>query len=1077
MILQKSLSRLSLFLFVPLISYITEAQDFHFRGYTTSTEPSISSRFVNTINQDAKGFLWIGTGAGLNRFDGKTFRTNFLPDSLSEINLKSSLKASNGDLWFGSSDGLILRFDGVEFHILSMREYSSNAITGLVETQENEILAATQNRGILKINPKNTRNISQFPIEPDLIHCISIISDNKLLVGTNDGLFIYTIPLGNQRLQLIRKLDEVPSTTIQTIKVGSKSGYFYIGTADKGLFVLNPQLKTEAYEILPLAGIPELSRLNVKSVVEDSEKNVWLSTQRTGVIKVVYPFEEKENVQYQIYDRENGLLSDNTNAIFQDEEENIWIGTYGGGLSMLVDEAFTFFNFTEPAPGASINSIASDKNNYYALGNKGIQVIEKSSGEKKEIYTSANGLPDDNLTSIYLSKETNDLWIGTQGSGLYRMSISNGKIRPYFVSDDENENSISSIAGKGKRVWTSTRNGIFMFDIESNSRKHYTVSNGALPHNDIKQVFLDDEGKLWFCTLSDDLYYLTESVGKEADLLDMGTGFEFQAIAKGANGDIWTATYGNGIMHITSDSVYFITTETGLLSKYCYSILLDSEENVWVGHRQGFSRIRMVGDDHLVRTYGVSEGIPGEANTNAAYLDDEGRVILGTTKGMIVYDHRKDKKNLSAPKVNITAITFIDEIDEGEIIPYSEKIIMPYSNYKLRIDFVGISFKDPTGVSFSYKLDNYDNEWSDLSKQAFAEFPKLDDGEYKFWLNAYNADFKSNEEPFSFSIIIKKPFWKTWWFISLVILFFVAIVVAIIKVRERNLRIQEAYLKEELDIRTKEVVKQKEEIELKNRDITDSINYAQRIQASILPPLQKLKDNFSGTFVFYRPRDIVSGDFYWWDRIDDERFIVVCADSTGHGVPGAFMSMIGSTLIKDIVNRNPRISPSELLTILNQEVVESLNQRVDLENVSEEEERYATTDGMDIVVCEFNTKTNFLRFASAMRPIIMYHKGEQYYIRGQRSSVGGSLLKGKEFEDQEYQLAKGDIVYLFSDGYPDQFGGPRGKKFKMLGLKDKLEAIHTKNMDEQYREIEETFDSWKGDQDQVDDVLFMGIQV
>ena len=307
--------------------------------------------------------------------------------------------------------------------------------------------------------------------------------------------------------------------------------------------------------------------------------------------------------------------------------------------------------------------------------------------------------------------------------------------------------------------------------------------------------------------------------------------------------------------------------------------------------------------------------------------------------------------------------------------------------------------------------------------------------------------------------------------------FFVAIVVVIIKIRERNHRLQEAYLKKELDIRTKEVVEQKEEIELKNRDITDSINYAQRIQASILPPLQKLKDNFSGTFVFYRPRDIVSGDFYWWDRIDEDRFLVVCADSTGHGVPGAFMSMIGSTLIKDIVNRNAEISPSSLLNILNKEVVESLNQRADMDSISDDDERYATTDGMDIVVCEFNTKTNFLRFASAMRPIIMYHKGEQYYIRGQRSSVGGSFLKEEAFEDQEYQLVKGDIVYLFSDGYPDQFGGPSGKKFKMLSLKEKLEEIHTKSMDDQYLKIQETFDSWKGDQDQVDDVLFMGIQV
>ena len=257
-------------------------------------------------------------------------------------------------------------------------------------------------------------------------------------------------------------------------------------------------------------------------------------------------------------------------------------------------------------------------------------------------------------------------------------------------------------------------------------------------------------------------------------------------------------------------------------------------------------------------------------------------------------------------------------------------------------------------------------------------------------------------------------------------------------------------------------------MELKNREITDSINYPQRIQASILPPVQRLKENFSGSFVYYLPRDIVSGDFYWWGRIDEDRFLIVCADSTGHGVPGAFMSMIGSTLIKDIVNRKRNIKPSELLSILDEEITTSLNQNI---------ESHASNDGMDIIVCELNTSTYYLRFASAMRPIILYHKGEQYYIRGNRSSVGGEAMEGKIFEDQEYQLAKGDIIYLFSDGYPDQFGGPLGKKLKMVRMKNMLDDIHEKSMEDQYFKIKQNFEIWREGYEQVDDVLFMGIQI
>jgi serine phosphatase RsbU (regulator of sigma subunit) len=265
------------------------------------------------------------------------------------------------------------------------------------------------------------------------------------------------------------------------------------------------------------------------------------------------------------------------------------------------------------------------------------------------------------------------------------------------------------------------------------------------------------------------------------------------------------------------------------------------------------------------------------------------------------------------------------------------------------------------------------------------------------------------------------------------------------------------------------VVAQKEEIEIKNKDITDSINYAQRIQASILPPISKLQETFSGSFVFYQPRDIVSGDFYWYDQMDDHKFVIVCADSTGHGVPGAFMSMIGTTLIKDITARKEVDSPASLLEILDQEVMSALNQNIEAER---------SNDGMDIIVSEVNMKTKLLRVSSAMRPMIIYRSGEQTYVRGSRSSVGGQYEKeDKVFETFEYQLMKGDKIYMFSDGYPDQFGGPLGKKFKMVRIKNMLRDIHEKPMEEQYNYIKNNFEIWKEDNDQVDDVLFMGIEI
>ncbi|MBI5009306.1 MAG: serine/threonine-protein phosphatase, partial [Bacteroidia bacterium] len=218
----------------------------------------------------------------------------------------------------------------------------------------------------------------------------------------------------------------------------------------------------------------------------------------------------------------------------------------------------------------------------------------------------------------------------------------------------------------------------------------------------------------------------------------------------------------------------------------------------------------------------------------------------------------------------------------------------------------------------------------------------------------------------------------------------------------------------------------------------------------------------------FRPRDIVSGDFYWFDRLDEDKFILVCADSTGHGVPGAFMSMIGSTLLQDIVTRQRISKPSQILTLLDKQIFSTLNQNIELG---------ISNDGMDMVVCEFNLSKRHVRFASAMRPVIVVIGGESFYIKGNRSSVGGESAMEKFFDDQEYYLNAGDTIYLFSDGLPDQFGGSDGKKMKIARLKRLIEQVADKPMDEQKFLISKFYDDWKGEFEQVDDILLIGVRV
>jgi serine phosphatase RsbU (regulator of sigma subunit) len=429
----------------------------------------------------------------------------------------------------------------------------------------------------------------------------------------------------------------------------------------------------------------------------------------------------------------------------------------------------------------------------------------------------------------------------------------------------------------------------------------------------------------------------------------------------------------------------------------------------------------------------------------------------------MMYDINTDKPKDLIPMLNLSQV-FINDVPYNPFKP----IVLPYDKYKIQFDFVGLQYSNPAAVSYQYQLLGYDKGWTSFSKSNTAYYPRVEHGDFSFWVKACNSE-NCTEETMLFTIKIRKPYYLTSWFALLAISAIIGLGYVIIAIRERNHRILQEYLENELKARTREVRKQKEEIEVKNRDITDSINYAQRIQFSVLPSTSTLLEHCSGAFIFYRPRDIVSGDFYWFDYFpQNNRLLIVCADSTGHGVPGAFMSLIGTTLIKDIAIRSEVLNPADILYRLDENVQSTLNQNRDSEQAN---------DGMDIIVCEINTETYIAKISSAMRPYVIYHKGTPTTYKSSRSSIGGQYVENKVFNTHEIQLLKGDTIYMFTDGYTDQFGGPSGKKLKMNRLQNILDDIHNRNIDEQYRVVKENFDLWKGHNPQVDDVLMIGVKI
>jgi PAS domain S-box-containing protein len=259
---------------------------------------------------------------------------------------------------------------------------------------------------------------------------------------------------------------------------------------------------------------------------------------------------------------------------------------------------------------------------------------------------------------------------------------------------------------------------------------------------------------------------------------------------------------------------------------------------------------------------------------------------------------------------------------------------------------------------------------------------------------------------------------------------------------------------------------QKLEIEQKNKDITDSINYAKRIQSAILPYKEDLKKNCPQSFVLFEPKDIVSGDFYWFTNAGDWLF-VAAADCTGHGVPGALMSMIGSNILNEIIKDSSIRKSSLILEQLDKRVLETLKR-------SGEE---VVHDGMDIAFCAINVKEKILEYAGANRPLVLIRNNVVIELKPDKLSIGGYSHAEKVFKDTSMQLLEGDTIYLFTDGYADQFGGNYNKKFKYKNLLALLLSIHKEDLKEQKKLLKDAMSAWKGQNEQVDDILVMGLRI
>jgi serine phosphatase RsbU (regulator of sigma subunit) len=403
-----------------------------------------------------------------------------------------------------------------------------------------------------------------------------------------------------------------------------------------------------------------------------------------------------------------------------------------------------------------------------------------------------------------------------------------------------------------------------------------------------------------------------------------------------------------------------------------------------------------------------------------------------------------------------------------------------YNQNNFVFEISAISFSDEKSVEYEYYIRGTSNKYSlyNKGKEYKAYYNNLPPGRYEF---IYKAKAKNNVQSYSqkYVFTIKPAWFNTWMFRVAVIMLLALLIYLIYKARIRVIEAQKKWLEQVVKERTSELKEANEEIKAQrdvaasqrdqiaeqNKEITDSIYYAERIQRSMLPPAITLEAILPEHFILFKPRNIVSGDFYWTFEKGDKVFIAA-VDCTGHGVPGALMSMLGFSFLNEITILSNNTGPDEILNRLRDSIIKALKQAG-----NEGESR----DGMDVGILMFDKARTTISFAGANNPLYHIRNNELHEIKGDKMPVG-IYERMSPFTSHTIKIEKGDTFYIFSDGYADQFGGPKKRKFMYSSFKKLLISIQSKPVREHGLILDEKITEWQGENEQIDDIVVIGLR-
>ncbi len=1038
-------------------------------------EQNLLANFVWGVYEDKSGNIWMSIDGGLCLYDGNSFWNfdEYLHPAFRRIWAVD--QDDSGNIWICTATS-ILKYDGINFQIISTAQGLDVKSKCLLVDDENNVWIGTEDRGLVCFDGKQFTFYNQRNgLVGDNVTDIKQLRDGNIYAASDNGLSIVS-----EKSVASFHRDENPFMYRISGISEDRNGVIWLSTFGFGVNKFNG-FHYENYNLEH--GLPD----NFFSCVfAEDNGDIWLGSFGKGLYKL-------SDDELETFDKSRGLSHQYITQVYEDRNENLWVSTRGGGVSILRSRSFHHLTRNDGLTAEEVMTIAEDSIGNLWFGCTYGGGFSKFDGRYFYRYRQHAGLSGITANCIHPAAD-GSVWIGTFGWGLYHLSENQFDIHLLNYSDDDRV--VRDITeDKSGRLWLSTDGGIFV--LINDSLYTFPESTGMNDCEVWKTIEALD-GSMWFCTETGGvvrykdgrMIRYTEKEGLANNMVN--------TLEEDRFGNMWFGTGGAGLVRFDGETFTQFDSRHGLSFDLIWSITEDKYGNLWVGTEIGMNYVNqhMEKSEPSIYNFGKSDGMKGlTCFANSALIDSKNRLWFGTEQCVTMLNLDEMGTPTSAPKVAIQDVAingnFVDYRKEHRdatrpnfngVEKFTNKpndLVLTSDNNHLTFSFTGIDWNALHKVSYSYRMVGLDTNWTKPSGESKADYRNLPYGDFEFQVKAMGqGQVWSN--PVSFEFTVLPPWWHTWW--ARVIYAIVAVVVFWIAVRVRTLTLRRRQKSLENDIwsATKNIVEQKAEIERQHlalaeshQEIHDSIAYAKRIQDGILPGAELMKTALGESFVLFAPKDVVAGDFYWVEVSEDLIFFAVC-DCTGHGVPGAMVSVMCNSALNRCIRQFDLTDPAKILDKARELVISEF-----------EKSDKDVKDGMDISLAVFERKTQQIHWAGANNPLWIFKHGTNEFIelKADKQPIG-KFENARPFTKQTIDVKTGDLVYLFSDGFPDQFGGENlspgragGKKYKYKNFREFIAAISLQSLDEQKCSLEKEFVRWKGNFEQVDDVCIIGVRI